>query len=96
MEEALTVCKGRILVNVDHGWNYFDQVMEVAKKVGCVDQIIFKSGGTRQATAEAMQQCKDAGIFYMPIDCISMEDVWARIAGRLSIKASSICCRTLI
>ena len=67
LEEALTVCKGRILVNVDHGWNYFDQVMEVAKKVGCVDQIIFKSGGTRQATAEAMQQCKDAGIFYMPI-----------------------------
>ncbi|MBQ3977760.1 MAG: glycerophosphodiester phosphodiesterase family protein [Bacteroidales bacterium] len=67
LEEALKVCKDRILVNVDHGWNYFDQVMEVAQKVGCVDQIIFKSGGTRQATAKAMQQCKDAGIFYMPI-----------------------------
>ena len=67
LEEALTVCKDRILVNVDHGWNYFDQVLEVAKKVGCVDQIIFKSGGTRQATAEAMRQCKEAGINYMPI-----------------------------
>ena len=67
LEEALMVCKDRILVNVDHGWNYFDQVMEVARKVGCVDQIIFKSGGTRQATAKAMQQCEDAGIFYMPI-----------------------------
>ncbi len=67
LEEALTVCKGRILVNVDQGWQWFPQVLEVARKVGCVDQIIFKSGGTRQATAEAMKQCKDAGIQYMPI-----------------------------
>ena len=67
LEEALTVCKGRILVNVDQGWQWFPQVLEVARKVGCVDQIIFKSGGTRQATAAAMKQCKDAGIQYMPI-----------------------------
>ncbi len=67
LEEALEVCKDRILVNVDHGWNYFPQVLEVAKKVGCVDQIIFKSGGTKQATAEAMRQCAESGIVYMPI-----------------------------
>lgn len=67
LEEALEVCKDRILVNVDHGWNYFPQVLEVARKVGCVDQIIFKSGGTRQATAEAMRQCAESGIIYMPI-----------------------------
>ena len=67
LEEALTVCKDRILVNVDHGWSYFPQVLEVARKVGCVEQIIFKSGGTRQACSEAMEQCKEAGIVYMPI-----------------------------
>ena len=67
LEEALTVCKDRILVNVDQGWQWFPQVLEVARKVGCVDQIIFKSGGTREATAPAMAQCKEAGIVYMPI-----------------------------
>lgn len=67
LEEALTVCKDKILVNVDHGWNYFPQVLEIARKVDCVDQIIFKSGGTRQATAEAMKQCGETGIIYMPI-----------------------------
>ena len=67
LEEALTVCKGRILVNVDQGWQWFPQVLEIARKVGCVDQIIFKSGGTRQATAAAMAQCEEAGIQYMPI-----------------------------
>lgn len=73
LEEALAVCKDRILVNVDHGWNYFPQVLEVAKKVGCVDQIIFKSGGDRAATAEAMRQCDEAGIIYMPIVTIAKD-----------------------
>ncbi len=73
LEEALEVCKGKILVNVDHGWNYFPQVLDVAKKVGCVDQIIFKSGGDRAATAEAMKQCDEAGIIYMPIVTIAKD-----------------------
>ena len=73
LEEALAVCKDKILVNVDHGWNYFPQVLEVAKKVGCVDQIIFKSGGDRQATANAMRKCDEAGIIYMPIVTIAKD-----------------------
>lgn len=73
LEEALTVCKDRILVNVDHGWNWFPQVLEVASKVGCVDQIIFKSGGTREATADAMKRCEEAGIVYMPIVTIAKD-----------------------
>ncbi|MBR0532140.1 MAG: glycerophosphodiester phosphodiesterase family protein [Bacteroidales bacterium] len=73
LEEALTVCKDRILVNVDHGWDYFPQVLEIAQKVGCVDQIIFKAGGTREATAEAMNSCEEAGILFMPIVTISKD-----------------------
>lgn len=73
LEEALTVCKGRILVNVDQGWQWFPQVLEVARKVGCVDQIIFKSGGTRQATAASLEQCKEAGVQYMPIVTVASD-----------------------
>lgn len=73
LEEALAVCKDKILVNVDHGWNWFPEVLEVARKVGCVDQIIFKSGGTREATAEAMKRCEEAGIIYMPIVTIAKD-----------------------
>ena len=73
LEEALAVCKERILVNVDHGWNWFPQVLEVASKVGCVDQIIFKAGGTREATADAMKRCEEAGIIFMPIVTIAKD-----------------------
>lgn len=67
LEEALRVCKDRILVNVDHGWSYYPQVLEVASRVGSVEQIIFKTGGTRSACTEPMQQCKASGIQYMPM-----------------------------
>ena len=73
LEEALEVCKGKILVNVDHGWNYFPQVLDIARRVGCADQIIFKSGGGRAATAKAMSQCEEAGIIYMPIVTIAKD-----------------------
>lgn len=73
LEEALEVCKDNILVNVDHGWNYFPLVLDVAERVGCVDQIIFKSGGDRAATAEAMEQCDKSGIIYMPIVTIAKD-----------------------
>ena len=83
LEEALAVCKDKILVNVDHGWNYFPQVLEVAERTGCVDQIIFKSGGDRQATAEAMRQCDEAGIVFMPIVTVAKDGTCPAIESYL-------------
>lgn len=73
LEEALIVCKDRILVNVDQGSQWFPQVIEVARKVGCLDQILFKKGGTREQTAEFGKNVVDAGMTFMPIVSI-LED----------------------
>ena len=42
LEEALTLCKGKIMVNIDKGYNYFDKCVAVAKKTGTLNHIIMK------------------------------------------------------
>lgn len=42
LEEALLVCKGRILVNLDKSYDFFNQAYEIAKKTGTTKQIVMK------------------------------------------------------
>ncbi|MBQ6286168.1 MAG: glycerophosphodiester phosphodiesterase family protein [Bacteroidales bacterium] len=73
LEEALLVCKDRILVNVDQGSQWFPQVIAVAEKVGCSDQILFKKGGTRAQTTEFGKSVVEAGMTFMPIVSIDAQ-----------------------
>ncbi len=66
LEEALTVCKDRILVNLDHAWGYYDAALAVAEKVGCVDQILMK-GSKPLAEVEAKMAGHERNFMYMPI-----------------------------
>ena len=66
LEEALTVCKDRILVNLDHAWGYYDEALAVAEKVGCVDQILMK-GKKPLAEVEAKMSGHEHNFMYMPI-----------------------------
>lgn len=66
LEEALTVCKDRILVNLDHAWGYYDEALAVAEKVGCVDQILMK-GSKPLAEVEARMARHEHNFMYMPI-----------------------------
>ena len=66
LEEALMVCKDRILVNLDHAWNYYDAAIAVAEKVGCVDQILMK-GKRPQAEVDAKLASHENNFMYMPI-----------------------------
>ncbi|MCD8172871.1 MAG: glycerophosphodiester phosphodiesterase family protein [Alistipes sp.] len=43
LEEILFLCKDRILVNIDKGFEHYDLVMEILAKTGTADQIITKS-----------------------------------------------------
>lgn len=43
LEEAMLIAKGRILVNIDKGYDYFDEVYDVLKKTGTLNQCIIKS-----------------------------------------------------
>ena len=42
-EEVMNLCKGKIMVNVDKGYDYFKDAYEVLKKTGTVDQCIMKA-----------------------------------------------------
>lgn len=66
LEEALMVCKDRILVNLDHAWGYYDEALKVAEKVGCVDQILMK-GSKPIAEVEAKLASHEKNFMYMPI-----------------------------
>lgn len=43
LEEVMILAKGKILVNIDKGDKYFDDVYEILRKTGTVDQAIIKS-----------------------------------------------------
>ncbi|WP_243456835.1 glycerophosphodiester phosphodiesterase family protein [Polaribacter batillariae] len=47
LEEALKVCKDKILVNLDKSYEIFDKCFEVAKKTGTLSQIIIKGNKTK-------------------------------------------------
>ena len=41
--EVMQLCKGKIMVNVDKGYDYFDDAMKVLKETGTVEQCIIKA-----------------------------------------------------
>ena len=66
LEEALTVCKDRIVVNLDHAWDYYDAAIAVAEKVGVVDQILMK-GKKPLKVVEDKLSTHENNFMYMPI-----------------------------
>ena len=66
LEEALTICKDRILVNLDHAWDYYDAAIAVAEKVGCTEQILMK-GKKPLKEVEAKMATHENNFMYMPI-----------------------------
>ena len=41
LEEMLTAAKGKILVNIDKGYSYFEQTMEMVRKLNITKQVIY-------------------------------------------------------
>lgn len=66
LREALAVCKDRIVVNVDQGYEYYDLVLAVTEELGVTDQILIK--GKRPADAVAAKFSEHPrNMMYMPI-----------------------------
>lgn len=40
----MLLCKGKIMVNIDKGYDYFQEAYAVLKKTGTVDQCVIKAG----------------------------------------------------
>ena len=44
LEEVMLLCKGKIMVNIDKGYDYFQEAYIVLEKTGTVDQCVIKAG----------------------------------------------------
>ena len=66
LAEALDVCKDRVLINLDKGINYYDQVMEMLLARDMTDQVIIKSGKP-VADMKAFFSKHKHNMLYMPV-----------------------------
>jgi len=66
LEQALSICKDRICVNVDQGYEYYDKVLEIAGKLGVIDQILIKGKKSIQEVADNESK-HNHNVMYMPI-----------------------------
>jgi glycerophosphoryl diester phosphodiesterase len=66
LEEALVLCKDKILVNLDKSYDIFDKCFEVVKKTGTTKQVIIKGAKTRSEVESEFGKYLD-DIYFMPI-----------------------------
>lgn len=66
LEEALRCTKDRICVNVDQGYEFYDQVLEITEALGVTDQVLIK-GSKPMEEVEAKLAQHEHNMMYMPI-----------------------------
>ena len=66
LREALLCCKDRILVNVDHAYPYYKEIVELAEELGVTGQILMKGKSNIDKVNEDMAPYKN-NLLYMPI-----------------------------
>ncbi len=66
LREALLCCKDRICVNVDQGYEFYDEVLAITEELGVTDQILIK--GKKPIDVVAAHEAKyPHNMMYMPI-----------------------------
>lgn len=66
LREALECSKDRICVNVDQGFDFYDEVLAIAEELGVTDQLIIKSGNPIDVVEKRMAPYEH-NILYMPV-----------------------------
>lgn len=66
LKEALAVCKDRIVVNIDQGYQYYDLVMAITEELGVTEQILIKGKKPVDFVDAQAKKYKHA-MMYMPI-----------------------------
>lgn len=82
-EEVMTLCKGKIMVNVDKGYDYFEEAYDILEKTGTVQQCIIKSDLPYEQVKMEKGEVIDKMIF-MPVVKLHKDDAEAIIDGYLS------------
>jgi len=92
LEEVLTLCKGKILINIDKGYDYFQQVYELMEKTGTTNQVIIKSSHPIEKVKSENGSVLDK-VIYMPIVNLNAKNAEASLDEFISIHPVAIeCC----
>lgn len=66
LREALEICKDRIVVNIDQGFEYYDLVIKITEELGVTDQMLIK-GKRPMAYVDSVMRAYPHKMMYMPI-----------------------------
>mgnify|MGYP002523086560 CR=1 FL=1 len=92
LEEVLILCKGKILINIDKGYDYFQQVYELMEKTGTTSQVIIKSSNSLEKVKNENGTVLDK-VIYMPIVNLNDKNAENSIDDFITIHPVAIeCC----
>ena len=92
LEEALLLCKDKILINIDKGYNYFQEAYKIMERTGTTRQVIIKSGNSpEKVMAENADVLKNT--IYMPVVQVDADNAQKTVEANLGLKPVAIeCC----
>lgn len=92
LEEVLNLCKGKVLINIDKGYDYFQQMYSLLAKTGTLDQVVIKGGHSYDKVKEQNGKVLDE-VIYMPIVNLNNKNAEELLDGWLAAKPVAIeCC----
>ena len=80
LEEAMLACKGKILVNLDKCYPYFDKAYQILKKTGTIDHVVMKGNVPYSQLKEEFGQYLEE-VIYMPVVDLNNPDATKIIEG---------------
>lgn len=78
LNEVLDVTDGKVFINLDKAFDYFDVVYPILKKRNMFDQVLFKGTATYKEFNQKYREIKNE-IHYMPIIRLGSGEGWAKI-----------------
>lgn len=66
LEQALLLCKDRVMINLDKADRYFDEIFTLLEKTGTTNLILMKGGQSAEKVKEQFGQYLDK-VIYMPV-----------------------------
>lgn len=68
LREALAMCKDRAVVNIDKGWQYYDQVIAITDELGVTDQMLIKGNKPLEKVRKGMKRHPNKMIYFAIVD----------------------------
>ncbi len=91
LEEVLNLTKGKILINIDKGYDYFKDVYELLVKTNTIDLAVIKSGKPYETVKAENGDVLDK-VVYMPIVNLDKPNAEEIIDGYMAIKPVAFEC----